>query len=105
MTSLYRLAGRQRTTSKLSEGVTMKALTLAATAFALCACSQSVDDQFADACAEQKAAGGMYAETSERMCKVGDYLTADQKAAAVQMWNDVKKAKARVEATKAESGE
>lgn len=83
----------------------MKTLMLSAAAFALCACSQSVDEQFADACAEQKAAGGIYAETSEKMCGVGDYLTADQKKAAVQMWNDLKKAKAQVEATKAESGE
>ena len=74
-------------------------------AMSLGACSKSIDDQFADACAEQKAAGGMYAETSEKMCRYGDQLTDDQKAAAVQIWNDLKEAKARVEATAAEADE
>lgn len=83
----------------------MKIIIAVVAALSLGACSQSVDEQFAVACAEQKAAGGEYAETSKKMCQYGDYLTEDQKTAAVQIWNDLKKAKARVEATKAEAGE
>ena len=82
----------------------MRLITVLLAAISLAACSKSVDEQFADACAEQKAAGGMYAETSKKMCQYGDELTAEQKTAAVQIWNDLKEAKARVEATKAEAG-
>lgn len=83
----------------------MRSIAVLLVALSLAACSKSVDEQFADACAEQKAAGGMYAETSKKMCQYGDELTAEQKAAAVQIWNDLKEAKARVEATKAEATE
>lgn len=57
----------------------------------------STDSRFEKACAEQKSEGWPYPE-AEKVCQYGDYATEEQKKAFVDMYEDVKAAKERVEA-------
>ena len=57
----------------------------------LCGCSQSVDDRFATACAEQKDAGPYFAKVSAQLCGPNsEYLSPQDKEHLIDTWNKMK---------------
>lgn len=63
----------------------------------LTACSKSLDERFEQACAEQRDAGGIYAEASKGACQYGEYLPPENKEKMIELWEAVRDQQAKID--------
>lgn len=76
----------------------LKSAVAALTVF-LVACGHSVDERFADMCEEQ-ARDPSLSKDQRSVCKYGSYLEPADKAKLVDLWDQMKAQKAKVERLK-----
>ena len=73
------------------------AVAITSAILSLAACGGPVDQRFAEACAEQKAAGPEFAAATENACRYAEYVPDEDKEKLIQLWADVKRSKKRLD--------